>query len=116
MTEAEQKQLAKEEEVARLKAENAAFKTEKRISQYTAQFMAVGYDKDTAENMAKVLPDGIGEDFFAAQAAFIEKQRQDTAVKNINKQPAPSAGTPVSGSMFEDALQQQIRRSAGLKG
>ena len=115
LSEQEKERISREERLKSLEAENAEFRKQKRISDYTAQFMGAGYDEATAKAMAANLPEGIGEDFFTAQKDFIAAQRQKMAVDAINSTPKPTAGSPLTGNDAFSAEQAKMRQYFGLK-
>ena len=81
-----------------------ALKTEKRISTYQAKLMEVGYDAQTAASMAMSLPEGISEDFFATQKAFLETQKQIAKTEALNNQPSLTPGLPPAAPNKEDEV------------
>lgn len=107
---------ASRKEAERLEAEQAmrdelnALKTEKRISSYTAKLMEVGFDAQTAAQMAMSLPDGITDEFFTQQKSFLDSQKQLAKTEAINNQPKLTVGEPPTVTK-EDA---DIKRWFGL--
>lgn len=87
---------------------------EKRISSYKANLMAAGYDADTADVMAKSLPDGVSDEYFAATKAFLEAQKQALLSDAINKQPGLSVGTPPTAAQAQREEENKMRRYFGL--
>ena len=106
----EQKQ--KELEAAELrKAELAELETlraEKRVGNYAKQFMGMGIDPETAESMAKSLPDGVTDEFFSVHKAYLENQRKNADIRALNNQPSLSVGMPPSNVSPEDAMLDKI--------
>jgi hypothetical protein len=88
---------------------------ERTTSTYTAKYMEIGYDADTARALADTLPDGLGDDFFTRQKSFLEDTIQKTKAQVLNQQPQPTAGQPLTGKQAEDAELQQLRKWSGLK-
>lgn len=84
---AEEQRNAELEELKSLRADKRARK-----------LMEAGYDSPTAELMAKVLPDDIGDDFYIAQKTFLDNQRKQADVNALNNQPKLSVGLPPSGA------------------
>ena len=97
---AEEQRKAELEELEQLRAE-------KRVSTYAKRLLESGYDAKTAELMAKVLPDGVGDEFFAANKTFIDTQR-------LKNQPGLSVGLPPTTEDAAKDRQNQLRRYAGL--
>lgn len=114
-TEAERAEADRQEAEKKLQEELAAYRTRERLSSYKANYMAAGYDAETAEALAKALPEGVPDDFFATQKSFLDKQKQTLLSEAINKQPGLSVGTPPSGSDAEKAEMDKFRRYIGLK-
>ena len=87
---------------------------EKRISSYKANFMAIGYDADTADVMARNLPDGVSDEYFAANKAFLEAQKQALLSESLNKQPGLSVGTPPTAAQAQRDEDNKMRHYFGL--
>lgn len=87
---------------------------EKRISSYKANFMAIGYDADTADVMARNLPDGVSDEYFAANKAFLEAQKQALLSESLNKQPGLSVGTPPTAAQAQREEENKMRHYFGL--
>ncbi len=87
---------------------------EKRVSTYKANFMMAGYDAETADMMAKNLPDGVGDEYFAAQKAFLENQKQALLSEALNKQPGLSVGTPPTAAQAQKDEENKLRHYFGL--
>ena len=73
--------------------------------------MEVGYDAQTATNMAMNLPEGISEDFFIQQKTFLESQKQKAKTELINNQPKLSSGETLAPSNDET---EKYRKWFGL--
>lgn len=111
---------AERAEADRLEHENAlqeqlkAYQTRERISTYKAQYMSIGYDAVTAETLANATPEGMADDFFATQKAFLENQRQRILTESINNQPSLSVGTPPTAAQAEKEEENILRKHMGL--
>lgn len=113
-TEAER---AEAERAERDKERDELLKTllaEKRVSTYKANFMMAGYDAETADMMAKNLPDGVTDEYFAAQKAFLENQKQALLSEALNKQPGLSVGTPPTAAQAQKDEENKLRHYFGL--
>lgn len=106
--EAAERESAIMEELNQLRRERTA-------STYTAKYMEIGYDAETARALADTLPDGLGDDFFTRQKSFLEDTIQKTKAQVLNQQPQPTAGSPLSGKTAEDLEMEKLRKWAGLK-
>ena len=87
---------------------------EKRVSTYKAQLMAAGVDADTADLMAKSLPEGVADEYFLATKSFLDNQRQKLLTESINKQPGLSVGTPPTAAQAEREEENRLRKHMGL--
>ena len=114
-TEAERAEADRLENEKKLQDELNAYRTKERISSYKAQLMTAGYDAETAGQMAKDLPDGVSDSFFAASKAFLDNQKQTLLSEALDRQPKPSVGTPPTMSDAEKIEQMNLRRYIGLK-
>lgn len=83
-------------------------RTEKRVGSYAKQFMGMGIDPETAESMAKSLPDGVTDEFFSVHKAYLENQRKNADIRALNNQPSLSVGMPPSNVSPEDAMLDKI--------
>lgn len=114
-TEAERAEADRLENEKKLQDELNAYRTKERISSYKAQLMTAGYDAETAGQMAKDLPDGVSDSFFAASKAFLDNQKQTLLSEALDRQPKPSVGTPPTMSDAEKTELMNLRRYIGLK-
>ena len=96
-------------------AELEKYRTESRINSYKTRLMESGYDLDTATTMAAELPEGISDDFFAKQKAFIESQKKTIEAELLNKQPGLSKGAALKQTDIDEAEMQKFRAAFGLK-
>ncbi len=112
MSETELAEKQREEELAQLRSENAAYKEERRINRYAKKFLELGYDATTAEQMASKLPDGIEDSFFESQKLFLENTKSKMKAEALNQQPDISSGKPLSAENVEDQITAQMRRAA----
>lgn len=87
---------------------------EKRVSTYKSQLMAAGVDPDTADLMAKSLPEGVQDEYFQATKSFLDNQRQKLLTESINKQPGLSVGTPPTAAQAEREEENLLRKRMGL--
>ncbi len=87
---------------------------EKREATYKAKFMAIGYDSDTAEVLAKSLPEGVSDEYFQATKSFLDAQRKNAEIAALGKQPGLSVGTPHNGMTKEDEIVATAMKYAGL--
>lgn len=114
-TEAERAEADREENERKLKEELQQYRTRERISSYKAKLMTAGFDANTAEVMAKSLPEGVSDEYFAANKQFLDTQKQTLLSEAINRQPSLSVGTPPTANDAEAAELANLRRYIGLK-
>lgn len=114
LTEQEKHDLEAKQAAEALTAELNTLKAEKRTATYTSRLMEVGYDAQTAATMAAALPEGINEDFFNQQKAFLEAKTQAIKTQTINSQPNLTTGNTPSAADLEDAEMGKMRKWFGL--
>lgn len=112
-TEQERAEAERAEREKARDARLAELEAKDRVNTYTEKLMAAGYDAASAKQMATVLPDGVGEDYFAAQKNFIETQRQAYETAALKNQPGLSVGMPPTADPKKAEL-NKIRGYAGL--
>ena len=86
---------------------------EKRISTYKARLMDAGIDGATADLMSTALPEGVGDDYFAALKTYNANQRKAADVAALNNQPGLSVGLPPS-SGAKSELDKKLDQIFGL--
>lgn len=114
-TEAERIEAERAEKEAATMAELEKYRTESRINSYKTKLMDSGYDLETASSMAANLPEGITDDFFAKQKAFLESQKKSIEAELLNKQPGLSSGKGLTQKDADAAEMQAFRAAFGLK-
>ena len=113
-TEAERAEADRAEREKALQDELANYRNKERVSSYKAQLMAAGIDPDTADLMAKSLPEGVADEYFLATKSFLDNQRQKLLTESINKQPGLSVGTPPTAAQAEREEENLLRKRMGL--
>lgn len=113
-TEAERAEADRAEQYKALQDELASYRNKERVSSYKAQLMAAGIDPDTADLMAKSLPEGVSDEYFQATKSFLDAQRKNAEIAALGKQPSLSVGTPPKGMTKEDEIVAIAMKSAGL--
>lgn len=114
LDEAKQKELDAEERRKAELAELEDLRKDRRINRYKAKLMDAGVDGATADLMANALPDGVGEEYFAAVKTFNGNQRQAIETASLNKQPPLSVGTPPSGASVKTEEDKKYDKWFGL--
>lgn len=113
-TEAERAEADRAEREKALQDELASYRDKERISTYKSQLMAAGVDPETADLMAKSLPEGVQDEYFLATKSFLDNQRQKLLTESINKQPGLSVGTPPTAAQAEREEENLLRKRMGL--
>lgn len=113
-SEAERAEADRAEQYKALQDELASYRNKERVSSYKAQLMAAGIDPDTADLMAKSLPEGVSDEYFQATKSFLDAQRKNAEIAALGKQPGLSVGTPPKGMTREDEIVAIAMKSAGL--
>lgn len=113
-SEAERAEADRAEREKALQDELASYRNKERVSSYKAQLMAAGIDPDTADLMAKSLPEGVSDEYFQATKSFLDAQRKNAEIAALGKQPGLSVGTPPKGMTKDDEIVAIAMKSAGL--
>ena len=113
-TEAERAEADRAEREKALQDELASYRNKERVSSYKAQLMAAGIDPDTADLMAKSLPEGVSDEYFQATKSFLDAHRKNAEIAALGKQPSLSVGTPPKGMTKEDEIVATAMKYAGL--
>ena len=113
-TEAERAEADRAEQLKAMQDELASYRNKERISSNTAKLMAAGYDAETADQMAKMLPEGVPDEYFQTMKGFLEQQRKNADIANLGKQPGLSVGQPPKGMTKDDEIVQIAMQAAGL--
>ena len=105
-TESERIEAERAEKEAARDAELEKYRTESRINGYKTKLLEAGYDLETASTMAGNLPEGVGDEFFSQQKAFLEAKKKSIETELLNKQPGLREGqsfNPDNAKSIEDA-------------
>lgn len=101
-----EREKAREARIAELEAKE-------RINTYKEKFMNAGVDPATADLMAKALPEGVKDEYFASFKTFNENQRQTFETERLKNQPGLSVGLPPTTA---DARRDDINRLRAAMG
>jgi len=112
----EQERLEQEraEREAAKDAELEKYRTESRVNGYKSKLLECGYDLETATSMAAELPEGVSEDFFAKQKAFMDAKAKSIEAELLNKQPKLTSGSGFTGADADKAEMNALRKNFGL--
>ena len=95
LSEEERKAAASAEEIENMKNELASLRRDKTVSEYTAKFLALGYEAALASDTAAAFADGDTTKVLANQQKFLEahdKALKADLLKNGSTPPAGSEG------------------------
>lgn len=112
-TEQERAEAERAEREKAREARIAELEAKERISTYKAKLMDAGVDGATADLMAKALPDGVKDEYFASFKSFTENQRQNFETERLKNQPGLSVGMPPTTA---DARRDDINRLRAAMG
>ena len=87
---------------------------DKTVSGYTAQCLALGYDKDLALRAAEAMADNDAATILACQQDFLVAKQKELEANALNKQPSLSVGAPPTSATAEKNTQNELRRIMGL--
>lgn len=108
--EAEKEKAA--EDMATVMAELETLRTEKAVSEYTAQFLALGYDETLAKNTAAALQKGEMAVLFANHAKFVAGREKALKAELLKDTPTPPAGEGNKGVTKEDYSKMTLAEKA----
>lgn len=92
MSEDEAAKAKDAEERAAIMAELETLKAEKAISEYTAQFMGIGYDEALAKATAQAVQKGDMAAMFKNHAKFVAERDKAMKAELLKNTPTPPAG------------------------
>ena len=92
MTEEEQVAAKQAEALAAMQSELESLRAEKTVSEYTAQFLGIGYDEKMAKSTAEALHKGDMAIVFKNQAAFVADREKAMKAELLKSTPVPPAG------------------------
>lgn len=104
MSEDEAAKAKAAEDMAAVMAELEALRTDKAISEYTTQFMGLGYDEALAKSTAAAIQKGDMSAMFRNHAKFVadrEKAMKAELLKNTPTPPAGDGSTTMSKADFK---------------
>ena len=100
MSEDEQKKQQQAEDIAAMQKELNELRRDKTVSQYTAKFIAQGYDEKLAADTAKAMADGNTDKVFANQQVFLETYAKQVKASAMQGTPKPASGSGSNGADF----------------
>lgn len=100
LSEDEQQKQQQAEDIASMQKELDELRRDKTVSQFTAKFIAQGYDEKLAADTAKAMADGDTDKVFANQQTFLEAYAKQVKASAIQGTPKPAAGAGSNGADF----------------
>ena len=100
LSEDDQQKQQQAEDIAAMQKELDELRRDKTVSQFTAKFIAQGYDEKLAADTAKAMADGDTDKVFANQQTFLEAYAKQVKASAIQGTPKPAAGAGSNGADF----------------
>ena len=112
MTQDEQAAAKQAETLAAMQAELESLRSDKAISEYTAQFLALGYGEKLAKSTAEALHNGDMATVFKNQAAFVAEHEKAMKAELLKSTPVPPAGIGEKLPSKEDVQKMNLVEKA----
>lgn len=100
LSEDEQQKQQQAEDIAAMQKELDELRRDKTVSQFTAKFIAQGYDEKLAADTAKAMADGDTDKVFANQQTFLEAYAKQVKASAMQGTPKPAAGAGSNSADF----------------
>lgn len=110
----EAKEADRKEQLASMQTELEELRRGRTLSDYTARFVGLGLDEDTAKTSAEALADGKTDDLFSGLKTFLEAVKKTAVADAMSGQKGLSSGEPVPGADKDKAYTEMLRKAAGL--
>lgn len=102
MTEEEAAKAKAAEDMATIMSELETLRAEKAVSEYTTQFMGIGYDEALAKATATALQKGDVTTMFKNHAKFVVEREKSLKAELLKGTPTPPAGEGSKGMTREE--------------
>ena len=112
MSEDEANKVQAAEQMAAITAELESLRAEKAVSEYTAQFMGIGYDEALAKSTAAALQKGDMTTMFKNHSKFVVDQAKAMKAELLKQTPAPPAGDGNKGVTKEEFSKLSLSEKA----
>lgn len=112
MSEDEAAKAKAAEDMAAVMQELEVLRAEKTISEYTTQFMGIGYDESLAKATATALQRGDMGAMFKNHAKFVAEQEKSLKAELLKGTPAPPAGEGSKGMTREEFTKLSLAEKA----
>lgn len=113
-TEEERKEAERKEREAKVEEELNTLRRDKTVSGYVANCLALGYDKELANQAAEAMADGDAAKIFECQQKFLEAKQKEIEANALNKQPSLTPGAPPTAGQADKDEQNKMRSWFGL--
>ena len=112
MSQEEQTAAKQAEVLAAMQAELEALRADKTISEYTAQFLGLGYDEKLAKTTAEALHKGDMATVFKNQATFVAEREKSMKADLLKSTPVPPAGSGEKAPSKEEFQKMNLLEKA----
>ena len=112
MSQEEQTAAKQAEVLAAMQAELEALRADKTISEYTAQFLALGYDEKLAKTTANALHKGDMATVFKNQAVAAAEREKNMKADLLKSTPVPPAGSGEKAPSKEEFQKMNLLEKA----
>ena len=112
MSEDEAAKAKAAEDMASVMAELEQLRADKTISEYTAQFLSIGYDEAMAKSAAAALQKGDVNAMFKTHAKFVVEREKALKAELLKGTPAPPAGEGTKGITKEEFSKMSLADKA----
>jgi len=112
MTQDEQAAAQQAEALAAMQAELESLRADKAISEYTAQFLGLGYPEKLAKSTAEALHSGDMATVFKNQATFVADREKAMKAELLKNTPTPPAGAGDKGPTKEEFKKMNLAEKA----
>ena len=113
-TEAERAEAERAEREKAVEDELRMLRRDKTVSDYQAQCLALGYDKDLALRAAEAMADNDAAAIMACQQEFLDAKQKELEAAALNKQPTLTTGSPPTAKQADVEATNKLRRAMGL--
>ncbi len=112
MTQDEQAAAQQAEALAAMQSELESLRADKAISEYTAQFLGLGYSEKLAKSTAEALHQGDMATVFKNQATFVAEREKAMKAELLKNTPTPPAGNGEKGPSKEEFKKMSLAEKA----
>ena len=85
-----------------------------QVSDFKAQYLALGYSEELAQSSAEAKADGKNDVLFANEKAHLENKEKEIKAEMLKAQPSISQGSPLSQKDAEAEADKKLRSYFGL--